>query len=226
MPRHVLVYCEPQDEERYQHDWIAMRQELDSLDVRLLADGVMPRLAVTVATGAGVNLLQGQYGAKTDYSGMLKPWRYAALLLIALGVVGVGAKAADYFLQKRQLDALQQQFLIDYQQVVPGAQIPRDPAAAVQSLMAQAGGGQAPETFLLSLEQLSRAVQQNDEAVIEAISYRSGVVDIRLSAPNVQTLDNIQRVISQSGQFTATIQSTDQDGERVNSRIQIRAGSA
>ena len=61
MPRHVLVYCEPGDDERYQHDWIAMRHELDSVDVKLLPDGVMPRLAVTVATGAGINQLQGQY---------------------------------------------------------------------------------------------------------------------------------------------------------------------
>ena len=222
MPRHVLVYCDPKDDERYQHDWIAMRQELDSIDVKLLADGVMPRMAVTVATGAGVNLLQGSFGRKTDYSGMLQPWKYAAMLLIALGVIGVGAKAANKITLERQLADVQQQFLTEYHQISPGAALPRDPTAVVQSLLIQAGASQSPQVFLRSLEQLSMALQQNQSATIEAISFRAGVVDVRLSAPDVTTLNNIQKSVGQSGRFLATIQSTDQDGDKVNSRIQIK----
>jgi general secretion pathway protein L len=224
MPSHVLVYCAPEDEERYQHDWIAMRQELDSLDVKLLADGVLPRLAVTVATGAGVNLLQGEYGRRTDFSGMFEPWKYAAMLLLAFGLVAVGGKAADYYGLKQQHANLQQQFLLEYQQIVPGAALPRDPAAAVQSLLVRSGNMQAPQTFLRSLEYLSQAIQQNQSAAIEAISFRAGVVDVRLTAPDVATLDKIQKSVSQSGQFKATIQSTSQDGDRLASRIQIQAG--
>lgn len=225
LPRHVLVYCAPEDEERYQHDWIAMRQELDSLDVRLLADGVLPRLAVTVATGAGVNLLQGSYGRKTDFSSMFEPWKYAAMLLLAFGLVAVGGKAADFYSLRQQHTSLQQQFLLEYQQVVPGAAMPRDPVAAVESLLVRSGATQAPQTFLRSLEHLSQAIQQNQSAAIEAISFRAGVVDVRLMAPDVATLDNIQKTVSQSGQFNATIKSTDQDGDKVSSRIQIQAGS-
>jgi general secretion pathway protein L len=224
MPRHVLVYCAPEDEERYQHDWIAMRQELDSLDVKLLADGVLPRLAVTVATGAGVNLLQGEYGRRTDFSGMFEPWKYAAMLLLAFGLVAVGGKAADYYGLKQQHANLQQQFLLEYQQIVPGAALPRDPAAAVQSLLVRSGNTQAPQTFLRSLEHLSQAIQQNQSAAIKAISFRAGVVDVRLTAPDVATLDKIQKSVSQSGQFKATIQSTNQDGDQLESRIQIQAG--
>jgi general secretion pathway protein L len=224
MPRHVLVYCAPEDEERYQHDWIAMRQELDSLDVKLLADGVLPRLAVTVATGAGVNLLQGEYGRKTDFLGMFEPWKYAAMLLLAFGLVAVGGKAADFYGLKQQHANLQQQFLLEYQQIVPGAALPRDPAAAVQSLLVRSGKAQAPQIFLRSLEHLSQAIQQNQSAAIEAINFRAGVVDVRLTAPDVTTLDSIQKSVSQSGQFEATIQSTTQDGDKLKSRIQIQAG--
>jgi general secretion pathway protein L len=228
LPRHVLVYCAPEDEERYQHDWIAMRQELDSLDVKLLADGVLPRLAVTVATGAGINLLQGEYGLKTDYSGALKPWKYAAMLFLALGIVAIGGKTAGYFSLKHQLATLQNQFHLEYQQLVPGAALPRDPAAAVQSLLSRTGSAQSPQIFLRSLEQLSQAVSQNGSASIQAISFRGGVVDVRLTAPDVATLDNIQRAIALNGRFRATIQSTetDQEGGKVNSRIQIQEGGA
>ncbi len=222
MPRHVLVYCEPEYEERYQHDWLAIRHEMESLDVNLLPDGVMPRLAVTVAAGAGVNLLQGDFGARAEYSGMFKPWRYVAILLLAFGVVGIAAKASDYFMLKRQEAELKQQFEAEYRQISPDAASVSDPARLVDSLRARAGKSGPAPVFLQTLEQLSRALQQNKDAQIEAISYRAGVVDVRLSAPNVSTLDKIQRVVGESGQFEAAIQSTDQDGERVSSRIQIK----
>jgi general secretion pathway protein L len=226
MPRHVLVYCEPQYEERYQHEWLAIRHEMESVDVNLLPDGVMPRLAVTVATGAGVNLLQGDFGARTEYSGLFKPWRYAAILLLALSVVGIGAKATNYYVLKRQESELKQQFEAEYRQIAPGAAAVADPARLVATLKSRAGNSGSPPVFLQTLEHLSRALQQNKEARIEAISYRSGVVDVRLSAPNVSTLDSIQRVVGESGQFEASIQSTDQDGDRVSSRIQIKVRGA
>lgn len=226
LPRHVLVYCDAGDEERYQHDWITMRQELDSVDVKLLADGVMPRLAVTVATGSGIDLLQGRYATKSHYSGLVKQWKYAAMLLLAFGIIGIGAKATDYFLLVRQETELRQMFNSEYQQLLPGAPATDDPARVIESLKRRIGIVSSVPLFLQSMEQLSRAMQQNREARIEAISYRAGVVDIRLSAPNVSILDSIQRAIAASGQFIAAIQSTDQDGESVSSRIQMQESGA
>jgi hypothetical protein len=96
----------------------------------------------------------------------------------------------------------------------------------IASLKRRVGIVSSVPLFLQSMEQLSRAMQQNREARIEAISYRAGVVDIRLSAPNVAMLDSIQRAIAASGQFTAAIQSADQDGESVSSRIQMQESGA
>ena len=221
-PRHVLVYCEAEDEERYQHDWIAMREELGSVDVKLLADGVMPRLAATVATGAGINLLQGVYGAKKEYGSLFRQWKYAAILLLALGVIGIAAKATDYYVLLRQEAELQQIFNTEYRQILPGAPDTADPARVIESLKRRVGTVTSTPVFLQSMEHLSRAMQQNPEASIEAISYRAGVVDIRVTAPNVAMLDNIERAVDQNGQFQATIQSTDQDGDKVSSRMQIQ----
>ena len=60
----------------------------------------------------------------------------------------------------------------------------------------------------------------------EAVSYRAGVVDVRLSAPDIPTLDKIVQSIDASGRFTASLQSATNVGDRVNSRIQIREGGA
>ncbi|MGH8166845.1 MAG: type II secretion system protein GspL [Woeseiaceae bacterium] len=225
MPRHVLVYCEPGDDERYELDLMALRNEMESVDVNLLPDGAMPRLAVTVATGAGVNLLQGEFARKAGYSTLIQPWKYAAALLLGLFVVAVAGKAASYYSLSQQEAAFREQFNTEYQQAVPGTPAVEDPASVVASLRARTGRSATPQVFLLSLELLSRALAQNSEARIEAISYRAGVVDIRITAPNVATLDNIQRAIGESGSFSASIQSTDQAGERIDSRMQIQAAS-
>lgn len=222
LPRHVLVYCDADDEEKFQHDWIAIRQELDSVDVRILADGVLPRLAVTIATGAGINLLQGDFAAKREYGGLFRPWKYAAMLVLAFGLIGMATKATDYYLLVQQETELRQTFNDEYRQMLPGAVATDDPARVVDSLRRRVGIVGSVPVFLQTMEQLSQALQQNDEARIEAISYRSGVVDIRITAPNFGVLDSLQRAIVERGQFSAAIQSTDQDGEIVSSRIQIR----
>ena len=220
-PRHILVYCTAADDERYRHDWLAIRQELDSLDVKLLPDGVMPRLAVTVATGAGVNLLQGAFAPKREYSGLLRPWRHVAMLLVGLGLVGLAVKVTDYYVLSAQETELRETFNSEYQAMVPGAPTTDDPMAVVDSLRRRLGTVETSPVFLQSMEQLSNAISQNRQARIQAISFRGGVIDLRISAPDVATLDAVQRSIADSGQFSAAIQSTDQDGDRVASRIQI-----
>lgn len=223
-PRHVLLYCDAESNDRYSDEIEDLRERFESFDVRLLADGVLPRLAVTVASGAGVNLLQGVYGPKTEYAGYLRPWRTAAAVLLALGMVGIIGKAVDNARLASQEDGLREAFIAEYQKIAPGANDVRDPIAVIQSLRARVGGGGAePSIFLQSLEHLSVAVQDDESSAIQAISYRAGVVDIRLTAPNVSTLDGIQRRIDDQGLFDANIQSTDQDDDRVSSRIQIRA---
>jgi general secretion pathway protein L len=226
--QHVLVYCDEESESRFQHDWIAIRHEMDSLDVKLLPDGVLPRLAATVATGAGINLLHGEFARKTEYSGYIKRWKYAAILLLALGLSGFAARGASYYQLLQQESSLNEQFQAEYQAIFPGAGEVLDPRAAVASARSRLGGGaaQADAVFLHSMQQLGVAIQQNREARIEAISYRAGVVDLRVKAPDVATLDRIQRAISQGGRFTAAIQSTSQDSDGVNSRIQIQASGA
>lgn len=223
-PRHLLVYCSEATNARYRHEWAALRNELESVDVKLLPDGVLPRLAVTVAAGSGINLLQGRYGPSTGYSGLLAPWKYAAMLLIAVVVVGIGGKAMNVWSLAREEATLQEQFMAEYQQMVPGAPAVEDPVRLVSSLRARAGAGtDSPQVLLQALQRLAEASTAAADARIEAISFRSGVADIRVNAASVSELDAMRQQIDRSGDFRARIQSTDQVGDRVNSRLQIQA---
>lgn len=221
--RHLLVYCEPADEQQFEHDWNALRHELDSVDINLLPDGILPRLAVTVASGVGINLLQGEFGEQTAIGELFRPWRYAAALLLGLVLLGIAGKSVDNYRLALEESALKEQFITEYRQIRPDdTRDITDPLGMVNSVRRSLGGSDvAFQVFLPSLQQLAQALQQNPSADIEAISYRAGVVDVRLSAPDVATLDSIQRSVSASSRFKASIQSTDQVGDKVNSRIQI-----
>ena len=226
-PGHLLVYCEPGEESRFEHDWNALRQEMASVDINLLTDGVLPRLAVTVAAGHGVNLLQGLFGTKMEYATVFRPWRHAAALLLALVLVGFAGKAVDYYRLAQEQTAIKDQFAQEYRQIRPGDNREIvDPVSIVNSIRRSLGTASSSDTFLPSLHQLSLALQQNSSAELEAISYRAGVIDVRLTAPDVATLDSIQKIVSSSGRFNASIQSTDQVGDKVSSRIQIRDAGA
>lgn len=224
---HLVVYCDGADEERLSHDWIALRHELHSVDINLLPDGALPRLAVTVASGHGVNLLQGKYGPKADYGSWTLPWKKAAVLLLVLGAVGFAGKGIDYWRLSQEEASLRTQFTQQFQEMRPGSSAEvMDPVGAINSVRRSLGGVAASPVFLASLNELSAAIAQNSSAKVEAISYRAGVIDIRVSTPDVETVGSIQKAISASGEFAASIQSTDKVADGINSRIQIReAGS-
>ena len=220
---HLVVFCTPEQDENLSHDWIALRHELHSVDVNVLPDGVLPKLAVTVAAGHGVNLLQGSYGKKTEYGPLLRPWKIAAMLLLGLVVVGMAMKGVGYYQLLQDEATLRAQFNAEYRLIRPGdTREVIDPVATVESLRRGAGTSTAPQVFLPSLRELGAALDANAGAEVEAINYRAGVVDLRLTVPDVATLDKIQKAVSASGRFQASIQSTDQVADKINGRIQIR----
>lgn len=224
----LLVYCDAAVNDRYEKDWALLRHELASVDVSLLPDGILPRLAVTVASGEGINLLQGSYGPQTEITEMLRPWRYAAIFLLMLGLVGIIGKAADYYRLSAERTALQQQFTEVYRVLRPNDNREVvDPVGAVNELRRSVGATTtAAPVFLALLNQLAEALQQNSEAKVESARYRAGAIDVRLNAPDVPTLDRIIQAVNASGRFSATLKSADSVGDRVNSQIQVKEAGA
>ena len=227
-PRHLLVYCDDAVAGQHEKDWALLRHELSSVDVNLLPDGVLPRLAVTVASGAGVNLLQGPYGVKTELGGLFRPWRRAAMLLAGLVVVLFAVKGIDTYRLNAEIEDIRAQFSDTYLQIRPGASAEIvDPVGTVNSLRrSQVAVADGPQVFLPSLQQLAKAVDGKASVKIEAISYRAGIVDVRLLAPDIPTVDGIVQAVAASGRFDASLQSTDRVGEQVNVRLQIREAGA
>jgi general secretion pathway protein L len=219
---HLIVFCNPEQDKALSHDWMALRNELHSVDVNVLPDGVLPKLGVTVAAGHGVNLLQGDYGKKMQYTPLLRPWKVAAALLLSLGLIAMGLKGVGYYQMLQDESTLSAQFAAEYRLIRPDDdRVISDPAATVASLQS-VGASTGPDIFLPSLMELGAALAADSGAQIETISYRAGVINLRLIVPDVATLDRIQRAVSASGRFQASIESTDQVADNIDGRIQIR----
>jgi len=95
-------------------------------------------------------------------------------------------------------------------------------------MLGNANPGAADAGFLDTLDHVAGAIAKHGGAAakIESINYRSGVMELRVTAPNVESLDKIRESIALGGRLQAEIQSANPDGDRVHGRLRIKpAGS-
>jgi general secretion pathway protein L len=225
---HLTVYLGVEEQTRHGEAFDKLRDELGSLELKLLPDGPLPQLAAGAVNQPVINLLQGDYAPRTAVEKMWKPWRLAAALLIGLIVVTIGRQAAELYSLKateKELDALIEQIFKD---AMPEVQRIVNPRAQMEQRLAAIGGpGVSTDApFLEAMEAISAALATAPEATIEAMSFRNGVMEIKLSVPGVDTLDRIQRGIVAAGPFSSDILSANPRGDRYEGRLQVSVGGA
>ena len=226
-PKHLCVYLTVEARMHHGEALEALRPTLASLEIRLLPDGVLPHLAAQLARGEAINLLQGSLAPRTQLDRLWKPWRVAAALLVAFGVVLVAQEALRLAHLKQQEAQLDEAIAATFQQALPGARM-EDPRFQVERQLAavRGAGSEANESFLMALDAVGSALGAAEGIRLEAISYRMGVLDLRLQAPDVDALEEIRQAVGRDGRFTATIQQANQRGDGVEGRIQLTGSGA
>jgi general secretion pathway protein L len=226
-PRHLSVYVTADARMKYGEALEALRAEVVSLELRLLPDGVLPHLAAGIVTREPINLLQGDYAPRTQVDRLWKPWRTAAALLAVLAVVLVGQQALRLAHLKQEEARLDAAIAAAFQQALPGARM-EDPRFQVERQLAavRGTGSAANESFLAALDTLGQALGEAPGIRLEAISYRTGVLDMRVQAPSVDTLEQVRQAVARDGRFTATIQQANQRPDGVEGRLQLTGGGA
>lgn len=226
-PKHLSVYLTEQAQAKYGEQLEALRARIASVEIRRLPGGLLPHLAEGVVTREPINLLQGQFAPRTQLDRLWKPWRTAAALLAVLVVVSVGQQALRLVQLKQQEARLDAAIAETFQQALPGARM-EDPRFQVERRLAtlRGTGSAANESFLIALETLGGALAEAPGIRLEAVSYRTGVLDLRLQAPSVDSLEQVRQAVAKDGRFTATIQQADQRADGVEGRIQLTGGGA
>jgi type II secretory pathway component PulL len=98
-----------------------------------------------------------------------------------------------------------------------------DVRAQMQGALGSAGG--AGNGLLAAMSALAQAMAQAPAARIEAVSYRGNALELRLTAPTIESLDGIKQGMSRDG-IQAEIQSATPRGQLVEGRLQVRLGPA
>ena len=222
--RHVLVHVG----EAAEHDHRSALTELDAhlpnVDVRVLADDVLHRLAATILFQPGANLLQGRYAPKSNLGELLRPWRVAAGVLLALGLVSVAAQGIEYLQLEREDRALTARLTRSCEETFAIPQLSLC-ASEVRRRLSDAGQTSVAnsESFLTTLAAI--AEHRGEDSVIEALNYRNRVMDLRLVVPSVPALDLFAQDIMRTDRFNVRIESTADTGSGIEGRIRVEVNT-
>jgi type II secretion system protein L len=215
-----MVYAAPADWERARPAVEALRERIGSLKVQLLPDGPLPVYAATAVTEPPFSLLQGEFTVRQGFAGQWHRWRLAAGLLAAFVVLHLLTLGVDWWRVGQQEREADQQLTAAAAEALPGAanvrQIPNLRTAVDNRLhgsRAATGAG-----LIGALDALAAA---GPGVQIETLSYRDGVTELTLDAPDMAAFDRVQQVVTQQG-FQATMQGVNQREQSYQGRMQLR----
>jgi general secretion pathway protein L len=215
--KHLIAYVDTPARARFQAELAKLRDEFESAEAKLAPDGMFTHFAATIAQRSATNLLQGQYATKSNWLELAKPWRVAAGLLIAAGVLGLVLQGAEYWSLRRADGALAELLTESCQRLVGANRASQCDAEVQQRLRASSSG--SGESFLSTLDAVAGA--RNAATRLGALSYRNRTMDLQLLVANVDELDAFARSLEQTRRFKPTIESTSQSEGGVEARLQI-----
>lgn len=170
-----------------------------------------------------VDLLQGAYSRKEQYSRIWRPWRAAAALVL----LGVLVSAIQQGLQYRSLKAesttLAAQIEQIYKQAVPGGRVVNPRVQMEQQLnLLRRQQGAGSTDFLGLVGQMGGVFAATPGLELTGVSFRDGRLDLELNANDVQTLDRLKQQLTEQGGLSVEIQSaTTGANQRVQGRLRV-----
>jgi general secretion pathway protein L len=213
---HVVAYVDTAARARFQAELAKLPEEFASAEAKLAPDGMFAHLAATIAQRSAVNLLQGPYASKSDWIELAKPWRIAASLLVAAGVLALVLQGAEYWSLRRADSSLGEQLTESCQRLLGASRASQCDAELQKRLSVSATSG---ETFLSTLDAVAAA--RNAAMRVGALSYRNRTMDLQLIVGNVDELEAFTHGIEQTRRFKPSVESTSQNEGAVEARLQI-----
>jgi general secretion pathway protein L len=178
----------------------AVRDQFDGIKVQLLTGGPLSLFAQQLPSTNAINLLQGPYAQQNALTVGWRAWRVAAFLLAGLVGLHIAGKATELVLLKRAEKSLDASIDEAFRQAMPGAQSTVDARRRMeQRLMQVRGGGGAAGGLLGALGAVVEARGSSPGTTVQALSFRDGALDLKMAAPNADSLDQVSRTLRANG---------------------------
>jgi general secretion pathway protein L len=191
--------------------------------VQVLPDGLLPLFAQQLAspepTHPPINLLQGAFARQQGFAADWGAWRIAAVLAGVLLVTHLGAQGIELWRMQRAEKAIDADMARVFHQAMPDAHNVANARAQMEGRLglARTGGG----GLLDSLGALGGALTQVPSTSVGNINYRDTVLDLKITAPDVASLDQVMKLVAQRG-LAASLEGTSQQGTHFEGRLQIK----
>jgi general secretion pathway protein L len=199
----------------------AVREQFDGIKVQVLTDGPLALLAQQLSSGDAINLLQGSYAPQASDTVGWRAWRVAAVLLACLVGLHVVGKATELIVLKKREHTIDASIDQAFRASMPGEHNTTDARRRMEQRLVSVRGGGEFSGLLPALGALAAARSGAQGTVVQALSFREGSVDLKLAAPNAESLDHISRALRDSG-WQADLTAGNVAGSTYEGRIQIR----
>jgi general secretion pathway protein L len=220
----LVVYAGEAEWQHYGAMIEAVRDQFEGLSVQLLPEGPLGLFAQSLPGTSAINLLQGSYAPASNLSGGLKAWRIAALMLLGLLVLhGIGS-ATQLLMLKRTERRLDQSISETFEQAMPGEHNSSNARRRMQARLTAIQGSTDTSGLLAMLSAVAQARAGSTGTVVQALSYRDGLLEMQVAAPGADALDRMSQQLRAAG-WQADLTSGTSTGSSYQGKIQMRPGT-
>lgn len=174
-------------------------------------------------TSKAINLLQGAFSRREQVGKYLRPWRVAAGLVAVWFVMALTSAIIESNRLEAEYEKLKAEAETIYKQAFPEAKRVVKPKAQMQQKLAElrSGGGETEGSFLTLMADAGQVFRTTAGLVLRSVRYKSGVLDVDLELPNLQTLDQLKQSLAGTKNLQVEIQSAASRNNKVQGRLQI-----
>jgi general secretion pathway protein L len=220
----LLLYAGHDEWQAHQDTVDSLRDRFTGVKVQLLPTGSLSVLAPAAANGEAVNLLQGALAVSSPMEMRWQSWRVAAVLAGVLLCLHFGGRYFELHRLKKTEAALDANIEDAFRAAMPGQQNATNARRRVAQRLDELRSGGGGE-LLPALAAIAQARSAAPTAMIEGITYRNGVLEMRVMAEDTASLDAIGRQL-RAANWQAEIRNITSAGDNYRGNLQVRKAGA
>lgn len=200
-----------------------------AVPVEVKAEGVRA-LEVLAATRERppLDLLQEEFSQREALSRHLRPWRAVAVLAGLALLLAMLNRGLEIHRLSAEVKGLNEAITAVYREAFPEARRIVDPRVQMeQQLRSLKGAGESGQGgFLRLLDVVSAELAGSPNLQVTGLSYRDGRLDLSLSAPSAQSLDELRQRLAAKPGLQAELQSVSTEGETASGQLRLTRSTA
>jgi type II secretion system protein L len=197
---HLAIYSSPEDWSRHEAALEQLRTAVASFRVQLFTGGIFGVYAQGMANSSPVNLLQGAFKMQSPAANHWQRWRTAAMLLLGLLVLHAAGTLWDLRSQRLESARLDAEISRVFGTIFPGQGPGPAPRRAIEARLQAVAGGAGQSGELMPLLAAVAAARQNVPAArLEAVTFKPGALQLKISAPDAATLEQYSQALRAGG---------------------------